>query len=82
MRDLLKRLETIEHLNCDEASYQGNLGYSEMIKFYKIASNKDIEEMEMLLKVGDYKAVWKLLQRVTKTNLGSMKGKWNPKIHY
>lgn len=77
MRKLLERIEQ----RFDEASYQGNLGYSEMLKFYKIASNKDIEEMERLLKAGDYKAAWRFLQKVTKTKLGCMTGKWNLKIH-
>ncbi len=79
MRKLLRRLEK---KRVDEASYPGNLGATEMMMFYRIASNDQIADMERLLKAGNYKAVWKLLQKVTGTKLGKQTARWNPKAAY
>lgn len=62
-----------------EASYPGNIGFSEMMTFYKIATPDQVSEMEELLKRGDFKRAWKLLEKVAKTRMGNMNAKWNPK---
>jgi len=49
----------------EEAVYDGNLGFEEMMRFYQKAESRDISEMERLLRDGDFKAAWKLLKRVT-----------------
>jgi len=48
-----------------EAAYEGNLGFEEMLRFYKEARPDDIDEMERLLRAGKFKAAWDLLKRVT-----------------
>jgi hypothetical protein len=74
MRKLLEKIEQYT-----EASYSGNLGAVEMLKFYRIATPSEIKAMERFLDIGNYKDAWELLQKVTNTRLGNMKGKWNPK---
>lgn len=84
MREFLEKLERKGDAMqiVKEASYPGNLGYSEMMKFYKVATEDEISEMEDLLKRGDFKGVWRLLQRVTGTKLGKQSARWNPRAAY
>lgn len=64
-----------DSLDLKEASYPGNIGFSEMMKFYKIATPDQVSEMEDLLKRGDFKRAWKLLEKVAKTRMGNMNAK-------
>lgn len=48
----------------DEASYPGNIGFEEMAKFYRKATDEDISKMEKILKKGDWHAFKKLIQKV------------------
>ncbi len=52
-----------------EASYKGNLGMMEMMKFFKVATPEEKELMKRLLAQGDQDSAWKLLQQVTDTEL-------------
>ena len=52
-----------------EASYVGNLGMMEMMKFWQIASNKQKAVMKHLLNKGKNRLAAQLLQQVTKTKL-------------
>jgi predicted chitinase len=52
-----------------EASYKGNLGMMEMMKFFKIATPEEKELMKRLLAQGDQDSAWELLQQVTDTEL-------------
>ena len=52
-----------------EASYEGNLGMMEMMKFFKIASQDEKDLMKSLLSQGKQEEAWKLLQQVTDTEL-------------
>lgn len=57
MRSVFARIE--------EAAYEGNLGFEEMVRFYQTAGPREISEMERLLRDRKFKAAWKLLKRVT-----------------
>lgn len=48
-----------------EAAYEGNLGFVEMMKFYKKASGDDIKRMEVFLDKGAWQKAWDLLKKVT-----------------
>lgn len=52
-----------------EASYKGNLGMMEMMKFFKVATPEEKELMKRLIAQGDQESAWKLLQQVTDTEL-------------
>lgn len=67
MKELLKRLE--------EASYPGNLGFVEMMKFYQIAGKDDIRKMEKHLKANEPDKAWELLKKTTKVSLQDIKFK-------
>jgi hypothetical protein len=45
----------------------------EMFKFYQMASDDEVREMERLLSAESYDDVWELLKRVTGVNLHSMR---------
>jgi len=47
-----------------ESVYSGNLGFEEMMMFYKKASESEISKMESLLSKNKFEAVFNLLQRV------------------
>jgi hypothetical protein len=67
MKELLHRLE--------EASYPGNLGFIEMMKFYQVAGKEEIKTMEKYLKSNEPNKAWELLNKVTKTDLKDIKFK-------
>ena len=48
-----------------EAAYPGNLGFEELVDFYKVASNKEVSEMEKIIKKGDWNKFKQLVQKVT-----------------
>jgi hypothetical protein len=52
-----------------EASYPGNLGIEEMIRFYKIASKAEIKEMEMLVKKRNWDDFRALIKKVLGVDL-------------
>lgn len=59
-----------EHVRMiSEAAYEGNLGATEMFRFYEIARPDEQKEMEQFLDAGDNASAWKLLKRVTNTEL-------------
>ena len=47
-----------------EASYSGNIGFEELYKFYQIASNNDITEMEKIIKNNNFEAFKNLIKKV------------------
>lgn len=47
-----------------EAAYAGNIGYEEMVKFYRQASPAEEKEMDKILKKNDVKAFRKIIERV------------------
>lgn len=52
-----------------EATYEGNLGAIEMMKFYQKASDADIRKMERLLDKEAWKKAWELLKKITGVKL-------------
>jgi hypothetical protein len=52
-----------------EASYPGNIGVMEMVKFYQIASDDQKAKMKELLANKKTMEAWKFLQRVVKVKL-------------
>lgn len=57
---------TLRSRNCIlEAVYQGNMGFEEMLTFYRKASDEDIRRMEKLLSKNKFALAWNLLKKVT-----------------
>lgn len=52
-----------------EAAYAGNIGIMEMMKFYKVATEKQKSELEKLIKGKKTKEAWDLIQDVTHVKL-------------
>ena len=52
-----------------EAAYPGNIGFVEMVEFYKVASNPEIKEMEKIIKKGDWNKFKELITKVTGRDL-------------
>jgi hypothetical protein len=50
--------------NINEAAYKGNMGFEEMMKFYRVASKEDKEKMEKLVKDNNWSAYKILIKRV------------------
>lgn len=50
-------------------SYPGNIGMMEMMKFYKVATPDQKQQMKSLLDHKQFDAGWRLLQDVTNTKL-------------
>lgn len=53
----------------NEASYIGNIGFEELVKFYKIANKSDIKKMEEIIKNNEWIAFKRLIRKVTRVNL-------------
>ena len=53
----------------NEAAYEGNIGFEELVKFYQIADQSDIKKMEEIIKSEDWIAFKRLIRKVTKVNL-------------
>ena len=52
-----------------EAAYSGNMGFEEMMKFYNVATDEQVEEMERLIHINKYKAAWLYVQSVIDVKL-------------
>jgi hypothetical protein len=61
VRNLLEQL--------DEASYAGNIGMMELVKFHSKASPKDKSMLQSHIKNKKHKEAWKLVQDVTGVKL-------------
>ncbi len=53
----------------DEASYIGNIGFEEMVKFHQLATTADLKVMQKIVEQDDWVAFKKLIQKVVKTEL-------------
>ncbi len=49
----------------NEMVYSGNIGFEEMVKFYRNASDFDISHMEEIINRGDWGEFKKLIHQVT-----------------
>jgi hypothetical protein len=61
VRNLLEQL--------DEATYAGNIGMMELVKFYSKASPKDKNMLQSYIKNKKHNEAWKLVQDVTGVKL-------------
>lgn len=52
-----------------EAAYKNNLGFQEMVKFFQVANDKQIEKMEKILKDEDWEGFKKIIKEVLGTQL-------------
>lgn len=52
-----------------EASYSGNIGVMELVKFHRIASEEESKLMKTYLRDGETQKAWELLKSVTGVNL-------------
>lgn len=52
----------IDHV--DEMTYEGNIGFEEMVKFYQTAKDSDISKMEKLIKSEDWNSFKQLIKKV------------------
>jgi len=52
-----------------EAAYHGNIGFEEMVKFYREANDREIEEMEAVIKKDDWEGFRRLIKRVLNVEL-------------
>ena len=48
----------------NEAAYAGNIGFEELTKFWKVASETQIEDMEEIIRSGDWKDFRILIKKV------------------
>ena len=53
----------------DEAAYPGNIGFEELVQYYKVASKSEIAEMEKIVKKGDWNKFKELISKVTGKDL-------------
>jgi hypothetical protein len=63
--------QVIVALKCamTEASYPGNVGFAEMVQFYRKANDKQIDQMEIIIKNNDWTGFKNLIQKVLHINL-------------
>ena len=52
-----------------EASYAGNLGLIELVKFHQLATKQQSDEVKQLISSGQHSATWRIVQDVTNTHL-------------
>lgn len=45
-------------------TYENNIGFEEMVNFYKVANNQEIEEMELLVDLQNWQGVKRLFKKV------------------
>lgn len=53
----------------EEASYAGNIGLMELIKFHKVATDDQKKQLHNHIQKKNNKGAWDLVQAVTKTKL-------------
>jgi enolase len=53
----------------DEATYEGNIGFEEMVDFYKKSTESEYNSMEDAISRNDWVAFKKLIKRVVGVNL-------------
>jgi len=56
-------MKNFKHM-ISEASYPGNIGFSELVQYYQEANDKQIKEMEKIVKAEDWEGFKKLIQKV------------------
>lgn len=62
-------MQFVEFSNLMEASYKGNIGIMELIKFKQKANDKERREFDEHLRNNRHKEAWQTVQRVTGVKL-------------
>lgn len=52
-----------------EASYAGNLGLMELLKFHQMATREQSNQIKFYIENNEHDKAWELIQSVTKTKL-------------
>lgn len=47
-----------------EAAYPGNVGFEEIVRFYNVATDKQIIEMEKIIKTGNWQKFKQYIEKV------------------
>ena len=53
----------------DEASYEGNIGFEELVVFYQKSTDAEKDEMDEILAKGNWRKFTVLIKQVTGTKL-------------
>ena len=53
----------------DEASYPGNIGFEEMVKYYNVATKSQIKDLENAIKTENWEDFKNLIRKVVGVNL-------------
>ena len=59
-----KHYITVPNNHVDEMTYEGNIGFEEMVKFYQVAQIHDIRKMEILIKNEDWVGFKQLIKKI------------------
>lgn len=60
----MKKLSFSKYQEIKEASYPGNIGFEEMVRFFQKANDQEEQEMEKILKKNDFSAFKRLIKKV------------------
>ena len=60
----MKKLSFSRYQEIKEASYPGNVGFEEMVRFFQKANDQEEQEMEKILKKNDWSAFKRLIKKV------------------
>jgi hypothetical protein len=61
--------EKIMAPNLGEAAYPGNMGFEELVDFYKKASKSEIAKMEKIIEKGDWGKFKSMIEKITGVKL-------------
>ena len=62
-------MSKLEHYIVNEAAYDANIGFEEMVTFWKKASESQITDMERIIKSGDWTDFKILIKKVVGVTL-------------
>lgn len=62
-------MSKFKHYIINEASYDGNIGFEELVNFYQVADKKQTKEMEEIIKNEDWQSFKVMIKKVIGTKL-------------
>ncbi len=63
-----KLMKKFKHM-ISEAAYPGNVGFEELVKFYRDADKQEIKKMDKIIKAEDWEGFKNLIQKVSNIKL-------------
>lgn len=73
-KDIINRVKKINLiLEILEMSYEGNIGLTEMVKFFQIANPQQVKQFEELMSQNNLPEAWNLVQQVVGVKLHGLK---------